>query len=221
DREGGAGQLDRSRSPVRRIPGRSGAQGRRGGSMRQASGGQGARRPGQGLLSSLGSLAFGLRAAYDSAGLVAAVADHVLDITRADAFALLLLDYETGELEGDRFERGRTGPTGRSRFVATPSGFLGRVLRRETLVVESADAPGAPDIEWSGQPPRTLVGLPVVVGTSLLGVAVVGYRKEVALSDRRRRALLFLSDQIGLAVDRLRTRGELDTTRKQLEESAV
>jgi len=189
--------------------------------MSRASGGPGARRPGQGLLSSLGSLAFGMRAAYDSAGLVAAVADHVLDITRADAFALLLLDYETGELEGDRFERGRTGPTGRSRFVATASGFLGRVLRREALVIESADAPGAPEIEWSGQPPKTLVGLPVVVGTSLLGVAVVGYRKEVALTDRRRRALLFLSDQIGLAVDRLRTRSELDTTRKQLEESAL
>ena len=57
--------------------------------MSRASGGPSARRPGHGLLSSLGSLAFGLRAAYDSAGLVAAVADHVLDITRADTFALL------------------------------------------------------------------------------------------------------------------------------------
>ena len=187
--------------------------------MSPADGGLGARRPGQGLLASLGSLAFGLRAAYDPAGLVAAVADHVLDVTRADAFALLLLDYETGELEGERFERGRTGSTGRSRLVATPSGFLGRVLRRESLVV--AEAEGGPEIEWSGAPPRTLVGLPVVVGTSLLGVAVIGYRRGVALTDRRRRALLFIADQIGLAVDRLRTRSELDTTRKQLEESAL
>ena len=189
--------------------------------MSPASGSMGPRRPGQGLLSSLGSLAFGLRASYDASGLVAAVADHVLDITRSDAFALLLLDYETGELEGDRFERGRMGSTGRSRFIASPSGFLGRVLRRETLVIESADAPNAPEIGWSGPPPRTLVGVPVTVGTSFLGVAVIGYRKEVALSDRRRRALLFLSDQIGLAVDRLRTRSELDTTRKQLEESVL
>ena len=188
--------------------------------MSPAGNGPGVRRPGQGLLSSLGSLAFGLRASYDAAGLVAAVADHVLDITRADTFALLLLDYETGELEGDRFERGRMGSTGRSRFIATPSGFLGRVLRRESLVIESADAPGAPEIGWSGPPPRTLVGVPVTVGASFLGVAVIGYRKEVALSDRRR-ALLVLSDQIGLAVDRLRTRSELDTTRKQLEESAL
>ena len=189
--------------------------------MSPGDGGRGARRPGQGLLSSLGSLAFGLRSAYDAAGLVAAVADHVLDISRGDAFVLLLLDYETGELEGDRFERGRVGSTGRSHIVAAPSGFLGRVLRRETIVVEDAGGTGATEIEWSGAPLRALVGVPVVVGTSLLGVAVIGYRGDFALSDRRRRALLFLSDQIGLAVDRIRTRTELDTTRKQLEESVL
>jgi signal transduction histidine kinase/HD-GYP domain-containing protein (c-di-GMP phosphodiesterase class II) len=188
--------------------------------MSPAEVGPGARRPGQGLLGSLGSLAFGLRSAYDAAGLVAAVSDHVLDVSRGDAFVLLLLDYETGELEGDRFERGRVGSTGRSHIVAAPSGFIGRVLRRETIAVEDAGA-AATEIEWSGPPLRTLVGVPVVVGTSLLGVAVIGYRSEFALSDRRRRALLFLSDQIGLAVDRIRTRTELDTTRKQLEESVL
>jgi signal transduction histidine kinase/HD-GYP domain-containing protein (c-di-GMP phosphodiesterase class II) len=41
------------------------------------------------------------------------------------------------------------------------------------------------------------------------------------MTERRRRAVLFLADQIGLAVDRIRTRGELDATRKQLEDSVL
>jgi hypothetical protein len=103
----------------------------------QATGDRSRRSP-LGLLASLGSLSFGVRSAFDTAGLVAAIADHVLELARADQFALLLLSYETGELEGDHFERGRSSPTGHSRVLAEPQTFLGRVLRRETLVFESS-----------------------------------------------------------------------------------
>jgi signal transduction histidine kinase/HD-GYP domain-containing protein (c-di-GMP phosphodiesterase class II) len=182
-------------------------------------GGRGPRRA-TGLLASLGSLSFGVRSAFDTAGLVAAIADHVLELTRADQFALLLLSYETGELEGDHYERGRTYPTGHSRVVVEPQSFLGRVLRREALVFEDSGTERAP-IAWQSGPSESIVGVPILVGTSLLGVAVIGYRQRVTLTERRRRALLFLADQIGLAVDRIRTRSELDATRKQLEDSVL
>ena len=185
----------------------------------QATGDRSARRP-LGLLASLGSLSFGVRSAFDTPGLVAAVADHVLELARADQFALLLLNDETGELEGDHFERGRVAPTGHTRLVAEPQGFLGRVLRRETLVFENSGTE-RPPVAWQSGPVESLLGVPVVAGTSLLGVAVIGYRRRITMTERRRRAVLFLADQIGLAVDRIRTRGELDATRKQLEDSVL
>ena len=178
------------------------------------------RRPPLGLLASLGSLSFGVRSAFDTAGLVAAIADHVIELARADQFALLLLNDETGELVGDHYERGRTSPTGHSKLLAEPQSFLGRVLRRETLVFESSGTERAP-ISWQSGPSASLVGVPILVGTSLLGVSVIGYRQPITLTERRRRALLFLADQIGLAVDRIRTRAELDATRKQLEDSVL
>ncbi|HEY6572439.1 MAG TPA: HD domain-containing phosphohydrolase, partial [Candidatus Eisenbacteria bacterium] len=67
--------------------------------------------------------------------------------------------------------------------------------------------------------PATIIGLPVLVGTALLGVAALGYRRPRPLTDRRRRTLLFLADQVGLAVDRIRTRAELDLAMRRLEES--
>ena len=176
-------------------------------------------RPVLGLLASLGSLSFGVQSAFDTQGLVTSVAEHVLELARADQFALLLLDYETGELEGDHYERGHAGSTGQSRLVPDPESFLGRVLRRETLILEPTA--GTDEIGWATGASDTLIGVPIVVGTSLLGVAVIGYRRRIALNDRRRRALLFLADQIGLAVDRIRTRAELETARRQVEESAL
>ena len=173
-----------------------------------------------GLLASLGSLSFGVRSAFDTTGLVAAIADHVIDLARADRFALLLLNHETGELEGDHYERGRTSPTGHSRAVAEPQSFLGRVLRRETLVFENTGVEKAP-VSWQTGPSESIIGVPILIGTSLLGVAVIGYSRRITLTERRRRGLLFLADQIGLAVDRIRTRAELDATRKQLEDSVL
>jgi signal transduction histidine kinase/HD-GYP domain-containing protein (c-di-GMP phosphodiesterase class II) len=187
--------------------------------MRHATGDRAARPP-IGLLASLGSLSFGVRSAFDTAGLVTAIADHVLELTRADQFALLLLNDETGELEGDHYERGRTSPTGHSRLVVEPQSFLGRVLRRETLLFEDSGVERAP-VQWQSGPSESLVGVPILIGTSLLGVAIVGYRRRITFTHRRRRALLFLADQIGLAVDRIRMRSELDATRKQLEDSVL
>lgn len=171
-----------------------------------------------GILASLGSLSFGVQSAFDTQGLITSVAEHVLELARADQFALLLLDYETGELAGDHFERGTAGSTGASRLIPEPESFLGRVLRRETLVVE---ATLADEIGWSTGIPETLIGVPIVIGTSLLGVAVIGYRRRITVTDRRRRGLLFLADQIGLAVDRIRTRQELEAVRRQAEEAAL
>ena len=61
------------------------------------------------LIASLGSLSFAVQSAFDTNGLVTSLAESVLDLSRADQFVLLLLDYETGELEGDHFERGHVG----------------------------------------------------------------------------------------------------------------
>jgi signal transduction histidine kinase/putative methionine-R-sulfoxide reductase with GAF domain len=182
-----------------------------------ASGGD---RAGSKLLGSLASLSFAVQSAFDTRGLVTALAQHVLEIARADGFALFLVDYETGELDGDAFERGARGSVGRARYAPRSNGFLERVLRRETLIVDaSAAAASGEGIPWRDASFETVIGVPIVVGTSLLGVAVLGYRRAVTLTARRRRALLYLADQIGLAVERLRARAEIEAKTRQLEEA--
>lgn len=175
------------------------------------------------LIASLGSLSFAVQSAFDTHGLVTSLADSVLDLARADHFSLLLLDYETGELDGHHFERGVTGSTGRTRVTPQPASFLGRILRRETLVVEDPERIRQSDGElvWRAGPPETMIGIPIVIGTSLLGVAVVGYSRRASVGDRRRRVLLFLADQIGLAVDRIRTHTELEEKRRRLDEAST
>ena len=184
-------------------------------------------------LRALSSLSFAVQSAFDTRVLVTALAEHVTELAQADSFALLLLDYETAELEGDVFERGQRGSVGHVRVRPKPQGFLARVLHRETLVVDGA--PGAPGVSpdaspgaspseidpipWRGSAPETRIGIPILIGTSLLGVALVGFRRRVTVTDRRRRVLHFLADQIGLAVDRIRTRGELESRLKQLDEA--
>jgi signal transduction histidine kinase/HD-GYP domain-containing protein (c-di-GMP phosphodiesterase class II) len=176
-------------------------------------------RGGSRLLGSLASLSFAVQSAFDTRSLVNALAPHVLEIARAEGFALFLVDYETGELAGQIFEKGG-GPGGvPTRILPKPEDFLGRVLRREALVVAAADSSDGGPYPW---PPGTfpgIVGVPVLVGTSLLGVAVLGYRRPVVLTSRRRRALLYLADQIGLAVERLRSRSDIEAKTRQLEDA--
>src|SRR5439155_5407741 len=174
------------------------------------------------LLPGLSSLSFAVQSAFDAQGLVAAVARHVLELARADFFSLLLLDYESGELRGDHFGRGTNGPAGTCRVTPRPGGFLAQVLRRETLIVEDAlrmEAADWKELHWSGQVPHALVDVPIIVGTSLLGVALLGFSRPLKASARRRRALLFLADQIGLAVDRIRTHAELEQKTIRLDEA--
>ena len=175
------------------------------------------------LIASLSSMSFAVQSAFDTQGLVTSLAESVLDLARADQFSLLLLDFETGELEGNHFERGTAGHVGRARITPQPTSFLGRILRRETLVIEDPDRAllSGDELTWSGNPPETLIGIPVVIGTSLLGVAVIGYRRKVSVTDRRRRVLLFLADQIGLAVDRIRTHSELEEKRRRLDDAST
>lgn len=176
------------------------------------------------LLPGLSSLSFAVQSAFDAQGLVAAVARHVLELARADSFSLLLLDYETGELHGDHFEHGTHGPTGTCRVTPRSGGFLAQVLRRETLIVEDAlrmERADWKELHWGGREPHALVGVPIIVGTSLLGVALLGFNRPLKASTRRRRALLFLADQIGLAVDRIRTHAELEQKTVRLEEASA
>jgi len=176
------------------------------------------------LLPGLSSLSFAVQSAFDAPGLVAAVAQHVLSLARADTFTLLLLDYETGELQGDHFDRGEHAPHGSCRVTPRPGSFLSQVLRRETLIVE--DAGSLDEADWrelrnDGPPPTAMVGVPIIVGTSLLGVALLGFRRPLRANARRRRALLFLADLIGLAVDRIRTHAELEQKTQRLEEASA
>ncbi len=174
------------------------------------------------LLPGLSSLSFAVQSAFDAQGLIAAVARHVLELARADSFVMLLLDYETGELEGDHFEHDSPGPRSHCRIVPRTGSFLAQILRREALIVEDPrriDDSEWNELRWNGAHPQTLVGIPIIVGTSLLGVALLGYRGRLKESRRRRRALLFLADQIGLAVDRIRTHAELEQRTIQLEEA--
>src|SRR5437867_8226051 len=176
------------------------------------------------LLPGLSSLSFAVQSAFDAQGLVAAVARHVLELARADFFSLLLLDYESGELRGDHFGRGTNGPAGTCRVTPRPGGVLAQVLRRETLIVEDAlrmEAADWKELHWGGRVPHALVGVPIIVGTSLLGVALLGFNRPLKASARRRRALLFLADQIGLAVDRIRTHAELEQKTVRLEEASA
>ena len=176
------------------------------------------------LLPGLSSLSFAVQSAFDAPGLVAAVAQHVLELARADTFSLLLLDYETGELQGDHYNRTVTGPRGSCRVSPRPGSFLSQVLRRETLIVEDAsrlEEADWKDLQTEGPAPEAIVGIPIIVGTSLLGVALLGYHRPLRASTRRRRALLFLADQIGLAVDRIRTHAELEQKTVRLEEASA
>ncbi len=176
------------------------------------------------LLPGLSSLSFAVQSAFDAPGLVAAVAQHVLNLARADTFSLLLLDYETGELQGDHFNRGEHAPQGSCRVTPRPGSFLSQVLRRETLIVE--DAGSLDEADWrelhgETPAPTALVGVPIIVGTSLLGVALLGFHRPLRANARRRRALLFLADLIGLAVDRIRTHAELEQKTQRLEEASA
>lgn len=176
------------------------------------------------LLPGLSSLSFAVQSAFDAPGLVAAVAQHVLELARADSFSLLLLDYETGELQGDHFDRGDKAPRGTCRVTPRPGSFLAQVLRRETLIIE--DTGSVDDADWHElrgdvPPPAAIVGVPLIVGTSLLGVAVLGFHRPLRANARRRRALLFLADLIGLAVDRIRTHTELEEKTRRLEEASA
>jgi signal transduction histidine kinase/HD-GYP domain-containing protein (c-di-GMP phosphodiesterase class II) len=175
------------------------------------------------LLQGLSSLSFAVQSAFDAPSLVSAVAQHVLELARADYFSLLLLDYETGELKGDRFEHGTHAPKGECRVMPRTGSFLSQVLRRETMIVEDTNLDDADwkELGWEGMAPHALVGLPIIVGTSLLGVALLGYKQPLKTSARRRRALLFLADQIGLAVDRIRTHAELEEKTVRLEEAGA
>jgi len=176
------------------------------------------------LLPGLSSLSFAVQSAFDAPGLVAAVAQHVLELARADNFALLLLDYETGELQGDHFDRGEHTPRGSCRVTPRPGSFLAQVLRRETIIIE--DAGSMDEADWrelrgDAHPPAAVVGVPIIVGTSLLGVALLGFNRPLRANARRRRALLFLADLIGLAVDRIRTHAELEQKTVRLEEASA
>jgi signal transduction histidine kinase/putative methionine-R-sulfoxide reductase with GAF domain len=176
------------------------------------------------LLPDLSSLSFAVQSAFDAQGLVAAVAQHVLELARADSFSLLLLDYETGELKGDHFDRGDAASPGSSRITPRPGSFLAQVLRRETLIIE--DAGNVDQADWrelrgDAPVPSALVGVPLIVGTSLLGVALLGFQRPLRANARRRRSLLFLADLIGLAVDRIRTHAELEEKTARLEEASA
>jgi signal transduction histidine kinase/putative methionine-R-sulfoxide reductase with GAF domain len=176
------------------------------------------------LLPGLSSLSFAVQSAFDAQGLVAAVAQHVMELARADGFSLLLLDYETGELQGDHFNRGEPHAVGRSGVNPRPGSFLAQVLRRETMIIE--DAGNVDQADWrelrgEAPLPAALVGVPLIVGTSLLGVALLSFQRPIRASARRRRALLFLADLIGLAVDRIRTHAELEEKTARLEEASA
>ena len=176
------------------------------------------------LLPGLSSLSFAVQSAFDASGLVAAVAQHVLELARADSFSLLLLDYETGELQGEHFDRGRQTPRGSCRVTPRTGSFLAQVLRRETLIIEDTghlDEADWRELRGDDPAPTALVGVPLIVGTSLLGIALLGFNRPLRANARRRRALLFLADMIGLAVDRIRTHAELEQKSLRLEEASA
>src|SRR5205814_8044727 len=114
---------------------------------------------------------------------------------------------------GDHFDRDDPVSRGSSRLAPRPGSFLARVLRRETLIIEDAgkvDPADWQELRGDAPMPEALVGVPLIVGTSLLGVALLSFDHPQRASLRRRRALLFLADLIGLAVDRIRTHAELE-----------
>src|SRR5512139_1059706 len=173
-------------------------------------------------LPSFSSLSLAVQSAVDVRSLVAAVARHVLDLARADRFALLLLDHESGDLEGDHFRGGIEGPVGHCRIAPPPGGFLAQILRRETIAADEAASLAAAEraaLRLEEGAAGTLYGVPILVGTSLLGVAILGYDRRRERSARRGRWLHLLADQIGIALDRIRTRTELDRANAALEEA--
>src|SRR5947208_3438758 len=90
---------------------------------------------------------------------VSTVGRAVHQLARADSFTLLLLEYETGELQGDHFERGVTGSRGSCRVTPRPGSFLSHILRRETLIVEDSstlDETDWKELRQDGNPPEAL-----------------------------------------------------------------
>ena len=172
------------------------------------------------FLAALSSLGFAVRSTIDPRGVLAAVPDHLIGLTRADRGVILMHDPDSGELGGIRFEAGSDVVSSPCRVVPRAETFLGRLLRRESLVIEHPGGLASDgDLDWNGQPAETLVGVPLSVGTSLLGVVVLAYGRRVNLGDRRRRALLLVAGQIALALDRARILEELDAARRGQQES--
>ncbi|MGE5177076.1 MAG: HD domain-containing phosphohydrolase [Hyphomicrobiales bacterium] len=174
-----------------------------------------------GALASLSSFGFAVQSAWDAAGLVTVVGEHVLALSRADAVALLLLDPERGTLRGDVFATGRRGAFAHASVESRGEGLIARILRREALVVEGETAGGAASsgVPWPEGADRMRVGLPILAGPSLQGVLLLGYGRARPLTDRRRRLLRFLADQIGLAVDRIGAHAALERTTRERDDA--
>ena len=171
------------------------------------------------FLAALASLGFALRSANDARGVLAAVPEHLIRLTLADRGAVLLHDPDSGELGGVRFEAGPEIRSTPCRMSPHPETFLGRVLRREALTVEYPESGGAEGDDLVAASARTVVGAPLAAGTSLLGVIVLTYTRRISMEDQSRRALLLVSGQIALALDRARIYEELESARKSQQES--
>jgi signal transduction histidine kinase/putative methionine-R-sulfoxide reductase with GAF domain len=172
------------------------------------------------FLAALASLGFALRSANDARGVLAAVPEHLIRLTLADRGAVLLHDPDSGELGGVRFEAGPEVRTTPCRVAPHTETFLGRVLRRETLTVEYPEGENLEgDRELAGTSARTMVGVPLAAGTSLLGVVMLAYERRISMEDQSRRALLLVSGQIALALDRARIYEELESSRRSQQES--
>jgi hypothetical protein len=104
------------------------------------------------LIASPGSLSFAVQSAFDTQGLVTSLADSVPDPPARTTSSLLLLDYETGELDG-QFRARRHWLHGPHAHHA-PACELPGPHPRETLVIEDPERIRQSGASSSGMPGR-------------------------------------------------------------------
>ncbi|MCP4344800.1 MAG: GAF domain-containing protein [Desulfobacterales bacterium] len=101
-------------------------------------------------------------------------------------------------------------------------GLTGYVLRKkEALIIspkERDELIKKREVELLGEPSKSWAGVPLKVRDKYIGVMIVqSYQAEHTYGEKEKKVLMFVSDQIAMAIERVRTQETLEIRTKQLD----
>lgn len=145
----------------------------------------------------------------------------IMDLMPADNFYIAVYDDKTELLSFPYFvDQYDTTPEPRE----LGRGLTEYVLRtgKDLLVDERVDLDlrARGEVDMVGEPTKIWLGVPMKIGNKTTGVIVVqDYENEKTYAERERKILVFVSEQIALAIEKKRTEEELKRFNRELQES--